>query len=183
MRNPRYFNGVFYVSIFTAWMLCIFVSLVSSFAYRDNIQNIITLNLPFNSFTIGVRLIYWLCLLGSYPLQMVALIDIIEQSDIYHSIPNFEWFNLKYYSIRTVYVMFTGFLAVTIPKIELMLNLVGSVGGTFAWLIFPVIIYEKVLQDELTMKDLIIDRLVLVFAIIFGGTSIVVSFVSLIMCF
>ena len=180
MKEPQYVNFVYYVSIVLALILFISVSILSSFAYGDKLEDVATLNLPLNNFTVWLRLIYCLCLLGSYPIQMIAPIDIIEQSDMYSNLPNLEWLDIRYYTVRTMYVLFTGILALIIPKIGLFGNFTGAIAGSIVWLIFPIMIYERVFQGQLGTKEYVIDRIILTFAYVFGGITIIVSFITLI---
>ena len=52
MKEPQYFNFVYYVSIVLALILFISVSILSSFAYGDKLEDVATLNLPLNNFTV-----------------------------------------------------------------------------------------------------------------------------------
>ena len=180
MKDPKYFNIACYISLMIIFCTWSFVGTIGWIAYGNEIEDVITLNLPLNNYTIFIRLLYCLCLLGSYPIQMIAPIDIIEQSDIYTKIPNLEWLDLRFYVVRTVLVLFTGVLALIIPKIALFINFTGAIGGTFAWLIFPVIIYQKVFQGQLNILEIAINWFILAFATIFGGITIFVTFTELV---
>ena len=120
MKDPKHFNTACDISLLIMFVTWSFIGAIGWIAYGSEVEEVITLNLPLNSFTIFIRLLYWLCLLGSFPIQIVAVIDIIEQSDIYTKIPNLEWLDLRYYAVRTLVVLFTGALALIIPKIAII---------------------------------------------------------------
>ena len=63
---------------------------------------------------------------------MFALIDIIENYDWYHKLPNIEPFDLRYYVVRTSYVIFTLIMSISIPKLDLFMNFIGALAGTAA---------------------------------------------------
>jgi proton-coupled amino acid transporter len=68
--------------IISAVFVCSFTIIVSSFGYIAfgiEVDDIVLLNMPNGNLTFAVRIIYCICLLGSYPIQMFAAIEIFEK--------------------------------------------------------------------------------------------------------
>lgn len=78
MKKPEHFNFTFLISAIVVCCFTITVSVIGYSAFGRAVEDIILLNLPDNDLTISVRVIYCLCLLGTYPIQMFAAIHIIE---------------------------------------------------------------------------------------------------------
>lgn len=111
---------------------------------------------------------------------MFAPIHIIENYSLYKKIPNLEKFDFRYYAVRTGYVIFTGLLASIVPKFGLFLDFLGAFCGTALCFIIPVLIYEKVFQGTFTIPQIILNKLILIIGLVFGGLSTILSFIELI---
>lgn len=61
---------------------------LSYLAYGNYIEDLVTLNLPHNKLTAILRISYSCALIMSYPLQLFAAVDIIENLDLYNKLPN-----------------------------------------------------------------------------------------------
>ena len=183
MKQPEYFNFVYYLTLSITFMLLITIGSLGYIAYGNDTEDLITLNLPNNSLTLGVRLTYCLCLLGTYPVQFVPIIDLIEQSKCYKSLPNLSIIDIKYYTVKTLYVLFTGIMAILIPRLGLFIDLIGSFSCTAIIFVYPILIYEKVFKSQISMTDIIINRLIMVLGITGGCISIIQSLVTLIQAF
>ena len=114
---------------------------------------------------------------------MVAPIDIIENYECYSRIPNFKNFDMRYYLVRTMYVISTGIIAILVPNISLFIDFVGALAGTSTCFIFPIIIYEVVFRGKLSTMRLISSKVILLFGLVFGGTGVIASFIALVLAF
>ena len=180
MQNPQKFVFSYNFSVFT---VMIFSCCISSFCYSafgPTVNDFVLLSLPDSTLVISIRILYWICLLGSYPIQMFAPLHIIENYSWYHKIPTFENFDLRYYGIRALYVIFTGIMAIIVPRFGLFLDFLGSFAGTALWLIIPVIIYEKAFKGTLTVPQIILNKIILIIGVVFGGISTALSFYTMI---
>ena len=64
--------------------------------------------------------------------------------------------------MRTSYVVLTGYLAISIPKIGLFMNFIGSIACTSVVFIFPVLIYERAFEGEITLRDKTINKVIII---------------------
>ena len=60
MKHPHNFSLTFLIAAIIVSALSILVASTSYIAYKDQIQDLVTLNLPNNSFTVAIRLVYCL---------------------------------------------------------------------------------------------------------------------------
>ena len=180
MKDQSQFKFVFTFSSILVCSLGSFIGGLGYIRFGDDVKDIILLSLPDTKITLFVRVLYCFWLLGSYPLQMYSIIDIIERNDFYKSIPSFENIDIRYYAIRTLLVLTTAVVASTISKVGLFLNFSGSFAGTALGFIIPVIAYEKVFSGKMSTSTIIMNRCILIFGIVFGTIWTVISFISLI---
>lgn len=119
-------------------------------------------------------------LFGSYPIQMVPCIDIIENTESYKKLPNLSFFDIRYYTVRTLYVLFTGFVAIYVPRFGRFVDFNGALSGTTICVVFPIVIHETVFKDRLSIKQKVMNRVAFAIGTIFGISSLVIAFVSLV---
>lgn len=128
MKEPQRFNSALMLSLFIYLVIvCAFSSLayfVSLMivnllqAYGNEIEDMITLNLPHDNLTSLIQIFYCFGLLGSYPMQAFPVFEIIERSSRYRSWRFcFKWRLgwTKTYLVRTIAVLFTFVIAVSVP--------------------------------------------------------------------
>jgi len=143
MKRPRNYLRVLWTSAIITTTIVFVQASLSYLAYGSYIDELVTLNLPATWLTSILRIMYAIALIMSYPIQMFAAIDIVENLDFYKSLPNSERCpNLKHIVVRTIIVLFTGFVAIEIPKFDIFLSFLGSLGGTFLCFIFPFLFYN-----------------------------------------
>lgn len=130
MKKRSKFNFAFIVSAIFVCTFTISVAVVGYLTFGPYTADIILLSLPDGYLVLVIRLVYCVCLWGTYPIQMYATIDIIENFDWYNNMPNLESFDLRYYGVRTLYVILTGVIACIIPKFGLFMNFFGALSGT-----------------------------------------------------
>lgn len=131
MKHPEKFPFVFVTSAITVSSLVIIVSSLSYLAYGEEVEELITLNLPHNNLTTLIRLVYSIGLIASFPLQMFPNLDIIENFRWYQNLPASESCPvLKFLITRTLVVAFCGLIAVLVPSFGLFLDFLGALAGT-----------------------------------------------------
>jgi proton-coupled amino acid transporter len=116
-------------------------------AYGNEIEDMVTLNLPHDNLTSLIQIFYCFGLLGSYPMQAFPVFEIIERSMWYKKWRNcFKWRLgwTKNYLMRTIAVLLTFVIAVSVPKFGLFVNLMGAMSGTVLAFVMPIMIYNKV---------------------------------------
>ena len=103
----------------------------------------VTLNLPHDNLTSMIQVFYCFGLLGSYPMQMMPVFEIIETARLYAKIPTMNSFRpSKRMCFRTSIVLGTAFSAMVVPKFGLFINLIGAFACTALAFILPVRIYD-----------------------------------------
>ncbi len=180
MDKPRKFTTVLLISTISVSTIVITQSTLSYLAFGNYTEDLITLNLPHNMLTTILRIGYSIGLLLSYPIQLFAGIDIVEHFGCYASLPTLPWWpDFKYYFIRTSIVLFTGFIAVTVPQFGVFLDFLGSFAGTFLCFIFPVMFYNKVFGATMSNATRYINYTVIIVGGICGFISACRSFAEL----
>ena len=150
MKEPEKFNFVLKLTltIYVA-VLCIFSS-IAYWSYGNNLEDMVTLNLPHDNLTSMVQVFYCFGLLGSYPMQLMPVFEIVESSTFYHRMPTLSSFQpTKRLFFRTLMVLLSATGAMIVPKFGLFINLIGSFACTALAFILPVRIYNKVYDSEL----------------------------------
>ena len=174
MREPEKFNRVL-VGTLTIYVmfLCLFSS-IAYWSYGHTLEDVVTLNLPHDNLTSTVQVFYCFGLLGSYPMQLIPVFEIIESSNLYKSLPTLSsYLPTKRLFLRTLMVLLTAIGATVVPKFGLFINLVGSFACTALAFILPVIMYNKTHKDKISRKW----RLVHIFLVVFGCVCGTISFV------
>jgi len=80
-------------------------------------------------------------------MQAFPVFEIIERSMWYKKWRNcFKWRLgwTKNYLMRTIAVLLTFVIAVSVPKFGLFVNLMGAITGTVLAFVMPIMIYNKV---------------------------------------
>ena len=104
----------------------------------------VTLNLPHDNLTSLVQILYCFGLLGSFPMQVIPVFDIVERSKLFLRLPTAKHFPAtKRLVLRTLLVIFSAILAGVVPKFGLFINLIGSFACTALVFVMPVQIYNK----------------------------------------
>ena len=184
MKKPRNYLWVLWTSAIVTTLIVFIQASLSYTAYGSYIDELVTLNLPANSLTSVLRIMYAIALIMSYPIQMFAAVEIIENLEIYKSLPNSSWFpNLKHIVVRTCIVLFTGFIAIEIPKFDLFLSFLGSFGGTFLCFIFPFLFYNRTFQASISNRRLWTHWILMGIGVFLGMLSVYKSFTKLLAAF
>jgi proton-coupled amino acid transporter len=146
----------------------------------------VTLNLPHDNVTSLIQIFYCFGLLGSYPMQAFPVFEIIERSARYKNWRNCFKCRLgwtKTYLVRTLSVLFTFIIAVSVPKFGLFVNLLGAMSGTVLAFVMPTMIYNKVYKDEISRVRQFIHFVLVVFGVIVGTMASAISLFELIKAF
>uniref|UniRef100_A0A0K0FV04 Aa_trans domain-containing protein n=1 Tax=Strongyloides venezuelensis TaxID=75913 RepID=A0A0K0FV04_STRVS len=119
--------------------------------FQDSVLDTITLNLPNELFYQGIKILFVLCIMVSFPLQFYVPIERIEKWITRKIAPEKQ--TMFIYVSRGCLVLFIISLAELIPHLALFISLVGSFAGTALALLFPPIIELLVCysQDRLTL--------------------------------
>ena len=146
----------------------------------------ITLNLPHDNLTSLIQIFYCFGLLGSYPMQAFPVYEILVRSAWYKSWRRCFKCRLgwtKTYLVRTLLVLFTFVIAVSVPKFGLFVNLLGALSGTVLAFVLPIMIYNKVFKNELSRCKEFVHFALVVFGVIVGTMASAISMFELIKAF
>ena len=140
MKEPEKFHAIMRNVLLTVITLLVLFSVASYEAFGNTIKDIVTLNLPHDSLTSSVQLLYCFGLLGSYPMQVMPALNIMEKTRCFDecSSPSEKYPYLKNILLRSLIVFLSGFTATIVPKFGLFINLTGAFACTALAFILPV---------------------------------------------
>jgi proton-coupled amino acid transporter len=142
----------------------------------------VTLNLPHDGLTSTVLILYSFGLLGSYPMQLLPVYDILEKTRSFESLPTLKTFPpFKRLLVRASCVVFTAVLAMVVPKFGLFISLIGSFACTILVFVLPVIVYEKLHQMHPCKKWA--HRILMAFGLLSGIFGASISVIKIIKAF
>jgi len=117
-------------------------------------------------------------------MQLMPVFEIIEDSNFYKRIPTLSSFTAtKRLTQRTLVVLLTATGAMVVPKFGLFINLIGSFACTALAFILPVQMYNKTHEGEITARKKLYHQILMVFGIVCGFISFVMSVIELVKAF
>ncbi|XP_052806635.1 vesicular inhibitory amino acid transporter-like [Mya arenaria] len=146
-------------------------------------QEVITNNLPTQTFKVIVNMILVAKALLSYPLPYFAAVELIETA-LFKGRPTTifpECLNkdkeLKIWAIllRFGLVLFTMFLAIGIPYFAILMSLIGSFTGCMLSFVWPCFFHLKIKWYRLKWYEKLVDVIIILLGCIFGGIGIYYS--------
>lgn len=154
---------------------------ISYYCYGDTLDDMVTLNLPHDNLTSTLQIFYSFGLLGSYPIQMMPVFQIVEKTSAFVKFKALGKF--KIYVFRTACVIMTAVIAGSVPKFGLFINLVGSVACTALAFVIPVLIYNRAFAGEMSKCKIWTHYALIVGGCMGGGLSLYVSVANIILAF
>lgn len=158
-------------------------SYIGFVTFGTDTQEVITNNLPTQTFRIIVNLILVAKALLSYPLPYFAAVDLIETALFKgRAITLFpECLNedklLKIWAIllRFGLVLFTMALAISIPYFAILMSLIGSFTGCMLSFVWPCYFHLKLKWYSMRWYEKLADVVIILLGFIFGGIGIFYS--------
>eukprot|EP00074_Homo_sapiens_P058763 XP_006714819.1 proton-coupled amino acid transporter 2 isoform X1 [Homo sapiens] len=162
MKNARHFPAILSLGMSIVTSLYIGMAALGYLRFGDDIKASISLNLPNCWLYQSVKLLYIAGILCTYALQFYVPAEIIIPFAI--SRVSTRWALPLDLSIRLVMVCLTCLLAILIPRLDLVISLVGSVSGTALALIIPPLLevttfYSEGMSPLTIFKDALISIL------------------------
>lgn len=181
--NRKKFSCMMHATHVAAAIFKAVFSYIGFLTWGTATQEVITNNLPTQTFKIVVNMILVAKALLSYPLPYFAAVDLIEtalfQGRALTLFPNClnEGKQLKIWAIalRFGLVLFTMFLAIGIPYFAILMSLIGSFTGTMLSFVWPCYFHLKMKWYKLNRIEKSVDVLIILLGFVFGGIGIYYS--------
>ncbi|XP_002744449.1 proton-coupled amino acid transporter 2 isoform X1 [Callithrix jacchus] len=162
MKDARHFPAILSLGISIVTALYIGIGTLGYLRFGDDIKASISLNLPNCWLYQSVKLLYVAGILCTYALQFYVPAEIIIPFAI--SRVSTRWALPLDLSIRIAMVCLTCLLAILIPRLDLVLSLVGSVSSSALALIIPPLLevttfYSEGMNPLTIFKDALISIL------------------------
>ncbi|XP_077862168.1 proton-coupled amino acid transporter 1-like, partial [Saccoglossus kowalevskii] len=141
MKYPNDFKKVLYAGMSLVTGLYLSMGILGYLCFRSSLKDTITLDLPENEgLYLAVKILFSGAIFVSYGLQFYVPVDIIWPT-FKNKLPE-KYQVFGEYVFRTILVIITLLLAVSIPKLGYFISLVGSLASSALALIFPPILEE-----------------------------------------
>uniref|UniRef100_A0A6I9LJ93 Solute carrier family 36 (proton/amino acid symporter), member 3 n=1 Tax=Peromyscus maniculatus bairdii TaxID=230844 RepID=A0A6I9LJ93_PERMB len=162
MKSPQQFPAVLYLGMSFVIFLYICLGTLGYMKFGSDTQASITLNLPNCWLYQSVKLMYSVGIFFTYALQFHVPAEIIIPYVISRVSEN--WALFVDLTVRTALVCLTCFSAVLIPRLDLVISLVGSVSSSALALIIPPLLeittfYSEKMSCVTIAKDIMISIL------------------------
>ncbi|ELW64358.1 proton-coupled amino acid transporter 2 [Tupaia chinensis] len=162
MKNARRFPAILSLGMSIVTIMYIGMGALGYLRFGDNIRASITLNLPNCWLYQSVKILYIVCILCTYPLQFYVPAEIVIPWAV--SRVSKRWELPLDLSIRVAMVCLTCVLAILVPRLDLVLALVGSVSSSVLALIIPPLLeiitfYSEGMNPLTITKDVLISVL------------------------
>lgn len=159
--QKRYPAMLRYAIIYTVVLFMTFAT-VCYVTYRKYTQDIFTLSLPVNSFTIFIRICTCFNALCSYPVQILAAFEIYEDHHFFKQGSKKQQ-KFKKVLVRSIIVWIITGVALLIPNFTDFLNIAGSIGSAAIAFILPPFLYLIEFKGRLPKHIIVLNWFIVVF--------------------
>ncbi|KAH9423544.1 hypothetical protein DERP_003825 [Dermatophagoides pteronyssinus] len=197
MQNPDEFEEMLKWSHIAAGLSKALFALIGFLTFGEETQDVITNNLPTRGFRGLVNLTLVTKALLSYPLPYFAAASLIE-SALFRSRPTEQrpdgegdqpfptcWgrdneLRVWAVTLRVLLVLFTMFMAVSIPHFVLLMGLIGNFTGTMLSFVWPCYFHMKLKWHTLDIRHIAWEVFIICCGILCGIIGIITSFTALV---
>ncbi|XP_051870776.1 proton-coupled amino acid transporter 1 [Pristis pectinata] len=135
MQRPHKFPAILYSAMSFVTLLYVSIGILGYTCFGDEIKGSVTLNLPPCWLYQSVKILYSFGIFITYAVQFFVAAEILVPLAAVRVSERWKlWVNL---AIRTALVILTCLLAILIPRLEIVISLVGSVSSSTLALIIP----------------------------------------------
>ncbi|XP_026327034.1 proton-coupled amino acid transporter-like protein pathetic [Hyposmocoma kahamanoa] len=171
MKKPQHFLGCPSVLVIAMGLVTVLYTVLGVFGYLrygDVLRGTITLNLPMNHWlAICAKSFIALSIFLTYPLHFYVVIDIITNTVIKPYVKD-QYVNIAGIATRAAIVIGCGGVAMALPLLEQIINIVGALFYSILGLIIPGIIDTVCKWDNLGKSKWILWKNILI--VLFGLT-------------
>ncbi|XP_011864107.1 PREDICTED: proton-coupled amino acid transporter 1 [Vollenhovia emeryi] len=143
MKNPKFFMKPFGALNVAMGIIVVMYAGLGFFGYiryGEDVKGSITLNLPEEKLGIAVQILLAIAIFFTHPIQCYVAIDIVWNEYLSQYLDKYRFKLLWEYVVRTVIILITFGLAISIPELELFISLFGAFCLSGLGLAFPAII-------------------------------------------
>jgi amino acid permease len=125
-------------------------SVLSYFTFGNGVKDFTTLNLvPMNSFAIFIIALFCVNALTSYPIQVLAVFDIIEEHPYFNQpLDTPLRRTIKIQTERSLIILLVTMVCAVIPNFLDFLNITGSIGASSIAFILPAMAFLTVIKER-----------------------------------
>lgn len=167
MSHKTRFGRVLVLSFIGMTLVNISMGVIAALTFFPETKEVITNNLPAGPFKTIVAFTAILLSFASFTLPMFTVFEVLEQ--FYVDLTTNKKIDTRFSSRRLAYRGFiTGLtiLLASIPNFSQVVAFIGSITGTCLEVIFPTVFHIKLYYNRMTVQQLVLDVLILVFGII-----------------
>uniref|UniRef100_A0A1B6LHE4 Amino acid transporter transmembrane domain-containing protein n=1 Tax=Graphocephala atropunctata TaxID=36148 RepID=A0A1B6LHE4_9HEMI len=150
MHYPAHFlgcPGTLTVGMTVVAFAYFFVGSIGYIRFGDEVQGLVTLNLPQDILSESVKVFVALSILFTYPLQLSATVDVFWPM-LRHRFSE-EHQDRGYYLVRGTLILGTVLIAISLPHLAPVLSLVGALGFNGVGLMLPTVTELATYWDHL----------------------------------
>ncbi|KAG8292113.1 hypothetical protein J6590_046933 [Homalodisca vitripennis] len=151
MRYPAHFlgcPGTLAVGMTVVSAAYFFIGSIGYIRFGDDVQGLITLNLPQDMLSESVKVLVALSILFTYPLQLTATVDVFWPMLRHHFSEKNQ--DRGYYLVRGTLILGTVLIAISLPHLAPMVSLVGAVGFNGVGLMLPTVTELATYWDQIS---------------------------------
>ena len=188
MIKPARYTFVMDIAYMLMTLLYVLFGTIGYLGYGSNVnEQSITLNLPQDSILTPITqlaLVY--AIFATYPIQIFPVIGLAE-TFLFAPITG-KWRTTNELSltwrknlIRSIIVILTAIIAISIPYFSLFVSLVGAFGSSILAFILPTLFHLKMFKKTSTKTVIFINYAILIFGIVASFVSTTVTVYQLIL--
>lgn len=192
MRNREMVGTVMNFGYAAMTLFKIGIGVVAYLTFGADTSQVVTLNLPPGILLTAVNFIVLLMALSSYTLPMFTVFEILENdSPLFAKAENekskstSELFmeTVRRVGIRSVLVLITLVMAISVPHFCLFLSFIGCFTGCFLEMVFPCAFYVILKFEKLSTGEVLFNVFVIVASLLFMGVGMYFSGLAIVKAF